>query len=341
MEALVRELLSFFTSADGIDKAPEAFLKASARVYDTLLGSLPIEDGQALLILPDGLLNYLPFGALVKEASGSDLASAPYLLRTNPSSYASSATVLHKQGQTKADSRNATALAFSPFTEKLAGSPAAPLPFSSVEVAALATYYPTLTQDKKLASRASLLQEIGNNQIIHLSTHAFATAEGNEQPRILTATDPIYLPDIYGLKLGTDLVTLSACQSNIGPLAKGEGVLSLGRAFTSAGARGVVASLWSLNDRATADIAATFYQKLAEGKPKPFALHEAQLAYLDRDDVPAYLKSPYYWAGLTYYGDAGILAANSRLPWWSWLLIAVALLGSVLLFLRSRRRAAR
>lgn len=340
VERSIRNVLSFFGSAEAIDQDPAGFLRASNTAYETLLAWLPLKSGERLLVLPDGLLNYLPFGALVKEAGGSDLATAEYLLRTNSVSYAASATVLKKQNQVSFPGQVAMALAFCPFIEKLPGSSVAALPFSSEEVAALANLYPTLTQDKGEASRVSLLKAMGNKRIVHLSTHAYATAEGKEQPRILTATEPVYLTDIYGLQLGNELVTLSACQSNIGPLAKGEGVLSLGRAFASAGARGVVASLWSLNDRATADITSSFYQKLAEGHPKPLALHEAQLAYLNREDLPAYLKSPYYWAGLTYYGDAGTLAKGFTFPWWSWLLISVGLLG-VLFFLRSRRRTVR
>ncbi|MEM1357546.1 MAG: CHAT domain-containing protein, partial [Bacteroidota bacterium] len=263
-----------------------------------------------------------------------------YLLRSNPVSYAASATVLQRQSQSSTLNQSTEALAFCPFTKKLAGKSVAALPFSVAEVAALESLYPTLTQDQRQASRLALLEAVNDKKIVHLSTHAYATAEGKEQPRILTATEPVYLPDIYGLQLDSKLVTLSACQSNIGPLAKGEGVLSLGRAFTSAGAQGVVASLWSLNDRATADITSSFYQKLAKGHPKPLALHEAQLAYLDREDLPAYLKSPYYWAGLTYYGDAGTLTADSFLPWWTWLLTIVGLFG-LLFFLRGRRPASR
>ena len=129
---------------------------------------------------------------------------------------------------------------------------------------------------------------------------------------------------------------LSACQSNIGPLAKGEGVLGLGRAFTAAGAKGVVASLWSLNDRATMEVVTSFYAHLAKGSSKPSALHAAQLEYLNRTDIPAYLKSPYYWAGLTYYGDAGKLPSRSW-PIWIWGILVAALFMS--LYVLSRKLA--
>jgi CHAT domain-containing protein len=153
-------------------------------------------------------------------------------------------------------------------------------------------------------------------------------------PRILTATEPVYLPDVYAHRLNAALVTLSACQSNIGPLARGEGVLGMGRAFAAAGAQGVVASLWMLNDRAAADVNDRFYEQLARGVSKPVALHQAQLDYLNRTDMPAYLKSPYYWAGLTYYGDANPLPTSPNLWWFVFPILIV--LAAAWRFLRSR-----
>ena len=103
-------------------------------------------------------------------------------------------------------------------------------------------------------------------------------------------------------------------------------MLGFGRAFRAAGAGGVVASLWSLNDRATAEVTATFYRHLADGKSKPLALRRAQLEYLRRTDLPAYLKSPYYWAALTYYGDAGALPVSGISPaWWAGVMLFVPL----------------
>ncbi|MEM6772796.1 MAG: CHAT domain-containing protein, partial [Bacteroidota bacterium] len=65
------------------------------------------------------------------------------------------------------------------------------------------------------------------------------------------------------------------------------------------------------------EITATFYEYLADGASKPQALHQAQLDYLQRDDLPTYLKSPYYWAALTYYGDAGTMPApGTGMLWW-------------------------
>ncbi|MEL7161027.1 MAG: CHAT domain-containing tetratricopeptide repeat protein, partial [Bacteroidota bacterium] len=336
LEKEIRSLLDFYASPQRIDREPAAFLRESNRLYQRLLAPLGLPEGESLLIIPDGLLAYVPFSALVTDQPGDDLSGAPYLLRRHLLSYAPSATILGRQTPKKLTGEN-TAFAFSPFPEPLPGQDVPALPFSATEVEKLAGIYPTNSLLKGAATRQALLDNLGGGSIAHLSTHAYATISGEERPRILTATGPVYPEDIYGLQLNNHLITLSACESNIGPLAEGEGVLGLGRAFTAAGARGVIASLWSLNDRATADVTADFYARLASGTPKPRALHEAQLNYLQRSDLPGYLKSPYYWAGLTYYGNAGTLPAGGGLSGlvWSGLLIV----GLVVSWLLLRRRS--
>ncbi|WP_020569099.1 CHAT domain-containing protein [Neolewinella persica] len=322
LDTLVRRVLAFYTSAGAIDQAPADYIAASHAAYQSLLAPLKVSPGERLLIIPDGILAYLPFAALVSDLEDASLATAAYLIRRNQVSFAQSTTVLGRQ-QKGRKMVNGDAFAFSPFIAVLPNNTAPALPFSESEVTGFKDHYSGLWLTDTAASRKGLLSGLPGRSIIHLSTHAYASTDQHEQPRILTATEPVYLSDIYGLRLRADLVTLSACQSNIGPLAQGEGVLGLGRAFTAAGAGGVIASLWSLNDRATSEIITGFYDQLAGGVQKPEALHQAQLAYLNREDLPAYLKSPYYWAGLTYYGNAGKLPAGG-IPRWVWGLLFLA-----------------
>ncbi|MDB5309220.1 MAG: Kinesin light chain-like protein [Gemmataceae bacterium] len=105
---------------------------------------------------------------------------------------------------------------------------------------------------------------------------------------------------------GTDLVVLSACESGLGKVEDGEGVYGLRRAFLHAGARSVVASLYTVPDTETAGLMGQFYTRLAGGKGKLDALRGAQLAAIrerhgDKDDRPAH---PCYWAGFILIGDS-------------------------------------
>jgi CHAT domain-containing protein len=320
LEKNLRPMLAYFEGPGVIDGNPIGFLRSAFLAHQTLIAPAAAPQNAALLVIPDGILAYLPFAAFVTSRS-DDLASAPYMIRENPVSYAQSATLFGRQTATEGTG----ALSFSPFSGGL--NPELALPASAKETDALSALYKTDVLAGSDATREALLNLAVNPAILHLGTHAYANRSGKNPARILTATSPLFLPDVYGLHLRGELVTLSACHSNIGPLAKGEGVLGLGRAFRAAGASGVVASLWPLNDASTVHLTGGFYQHLADGQTKPMALHQSQLDYLDKTDIPTYLKSPYYWAGLTYYGESGTVAADG-IGWWvMWLALLVVICG--------------
>jgi CHAT domain-containing protein len=108
------------------------------------------------------------------------------------------------------------------------------------------------------------------------------------------------LHEIYGLRLETELVTLSACRTAFGRELRGEGLAGLSQGFLAAGASRVLASLWDVDDRATAELMTRFYTALlVEQRPAADALRQAQAA-LRRD--PRW-RSPYYWAGFVLQGD--------------------------------------
>lgn len=318
LEQTLRPLLGYFADPKAFDADPAGYAAAANTAYVSYFAPAAPPEGAALLILPDGLLSYVPFAALITGPDNEE----PYLLQRNPTAYAQSSTLFGREW----NNPPGEALSFTPFTEPMAGQNEPVLAFSADEAAALQDFYAAHQLNGTAASRAALLDTAGHYGILHLATHAWATRDGKAAPRILTADAPVYLPDVYGMHLNGALVTLSACRSNVGQMVRGEGVLGLGRAFRAAGAGGVVASLWSLNDRTTANLTTAFYERLAAGDTKPMALHHAQHNFLTRDDLPAYLKSPYYWAGLTYYGDAGTVAPPAKTGFWLWAVAAGLLL---------------
>ena len=106
--------------------------------------------------------------------------------------------------------------------------------------------------------------------------------------------------DIYNLRLDADLVVLSACQTALGKEIRGEGLVGLTRGFMYAGASRVLASLWSVEDRATAELMGSFYRgMLREGLSPAAALRKAQLEMAKNP----YRRSPYYWAGFSLQGE--------------------------------------
>ena len=106
---------------------------------------------------------------------------------------------------------------------------------------------------------------------------------------------------ILRLKLNADLVTLSACRTGLGKLVNGEGVLGLTRAFLYAGTRSVLASLWNVNDTATAQLMTAFYRNLKRGLSKDEALRQAKLELL-HGKQPSW-RHPYFWASFVLIGE--------------------------------------
>ncbi|AFZ16379.1 hypothetical protein Mic7113_0460 [Allocoleopsis franciscana PCC 7113] len=146
-------------------------------------------------------------------------------------------------------------------------------------------------------------------QIIHLATHGLLDPINPELSGIvLSLYDQkgksqdgfLRLQDIFNLNLPAELVVLSACETGLGKDVKGEGLVGLTRGFMYAGSRRVVVSLWSVNDVATSEVMAKFYQKmLTEGQNPISALRAAQLEMWKSQNW----QSPYYWAAFTVQGD--------------------------------------
>ena len=112
----------------------------------------------------------------------------------------------------------------------------------------------------------------------------------------------LFARDIYQMKLSADLVVLSSCQGAIGRQLPGEGPMSLSRAFLFAGSKAVVASLWEVNDEATAELMQRFYRHMVQDKlPPSTALALTQSEF--RRHQEKRLRNPYYWAGFELYGE--------------------------------------
>jgi CHAT domain-containing protein len=146
-------------------------------------------------------------------------------------------------------------------------------------------------------------------RIVHFATHGVLDLEHPELSGIaLSMVDEkgrsrdgyLRLNEIYNLNLPAELVVLSACQTGVGKQIKGEGLIALTRGFMYAGARSVVASLWKVDDAATASLMTEFYRQMFTNKLKPAAaLRSAQLKISQEKRW----QSPYYWAGFFLQGE--------------------------------------
>ena len=158
------------------------------------------------------------------------------------------------------------------------------------------------------ATEAAFVANASDYKIIHLSTHGKANDKVGDYAFLAFAEIPdslenekLYNRDLYNLRLNADMVVLSACETGIGELQRGEGIISLARGFSYAGAKSLITSLWNVDDAKTKELMEGFYRYIKAGKAKDEALHLAKLDYLSRRrSVDAH---PFYWAAFVAMGD--------------------------------------
>jgi CHAT domain-containing protein len=287
-----------------------------------------------LLIVASGALQYLPFGALPHPSiSSSGLSPAP-LIATHEIVNLPSASVLdviRRETSGRGPARKTLAVLADPVFE--ADDPRLPrivkrkrdaglnnrsgsygrLPFSTDEADAIASFVPGESLLKATSFQASrekaMSGELAGYRIIHFATHGLLDSEHPElSGLVLSLVDQngrsqdgfLRLHDIYNLRLPADTVVLSACQTALGKEIKGEGLIGLTRGFMYAGAQRVVASLWQVDDSATAALMTNFYRNmLQDGRPPAAALRMAQLEIMRQKRW----SSPYFWAGFVIQGE--------------------------------------
>ncbi len=328
---LVGQYLAYFENQNAILNDPQGYLNAAYLLWQKLLPA-ELASANIISIVPDGFLNFIPFDALVTAPpeAGTSLRNAAYLIRQQQVRYAWSLSVLKQQKKLKSSAGN-YALCLAPGFAKGArglaplNSPATERPSNSEVLL------------NESADVEHFMREAGLYRVLHLSTHAFATPENGQLPRLELFDQALYLPSIYALALQADLVTLSACQTGLGQVQSGEGVMSLARAFAQAGAACVVSSLWSVNDKSTSQLLTGFYRNLEGGSSIGQALRAAKLAYLNDAGVRATMQSPYFWAGMVMVGDDRVVEPGAGT--WIWLLGLVLLLGVASWWLRRRKAA--
>lgn len=318
-------------------------------LYRSLIGPVAglVDRGQRVLILPDGPLHRLPFGALVLE-------SGQFLTEWKPLHTALSLTVyatLRASGGEPARKTPAQLVAFgdprypsppsppSPPKSAAASNPArgraglrsfnwTVLPYSRREVERIAVLYPEARLFLGEEATEERVKSVSRDaRLLHFATHGYID-DRTPFDSALVLTIPEELPadrvaarengllqvwEIFeSVRLDADLVVLSACETALGRELSGEGMIGLTRAFQYAGARSVVASLWSVADQFTAELMARFHRHYAAGLPKDEALRAAQIELIreplritsaNGQTLETDASAPFFWAAFQLFGD--------------------------------------
>lgn len=313
---------------------------ATYSIYELLLKPiLNSGDQKKLIIIPDGLLNYLPFSALNTSPGG-----IRYLAENHAIGYVNSATLLSELEERQP--KEHTILAFAPSFDSTVSvsnpdrGKLLPLPNNKKEVEQILTSFHGRAFIDGEASLRNFKSQLASFGMVHLATHAIFDDTAPEYSYLAfaqngnAAEDLLYVADLYNLQLDADLVTLSACESGIGDLKRGEGFLSLARGFFYSGAASIASTLWKINDASTTTLMTSFYKNLSKGEAKDVALQNAQIEFLDNNRDNA-LSHPYYWSAFVISGNT--LALSLPYNWIWFILVTLVVLVSGFLYFKTKK----
>jgi len=301
-------------------------------LFTLLFGKLAsqLRDESKLIVIPDGLLNYVPYESLVHKDR--------YLIEDHPISYLPSASLIEllRQAAKSTPDREGQLdlLAFGDpvfqqqskisLTRKLTSNRSqmgpqvwdwdrtnlSRLPRTRDEVEYIASLIPKqrtrLYLGKDSTEKAFKQEPLNRYRWIHLATHSLINERNPGRSAVVLALDGnndedgfLRATEIAELNLNCDLVILSACDTGRGQLSSGEGIIGLSRSFFIAGARSVIVSQWAVSDISTAQLMKDLYQQLVDGSAKPAALREAKLRMIHGGSET---RHPYYWAPFIVIG---------------------------------------
>jgi CHAT domain-containing protein len=332
LEDAVKLWLSLLERGDGSEQAASARL--DARVLMPVRKVLGPEVRQ-LLIVPDGTLHRLPFDAL-RSASASPFAAEQFEMVLVPSA----AAWLRLRGAGEGRAGLALALADPPVppgVDQLRTAPgsaplgALPLLGARREAEHAVAAFPKgsrLVIGPDASEGFLKTGDLAAYSLVHLATHAIADESAPDRSAVVLAASAggddglLTVPEIAALRLRGKVVILAACESSIGPVRRGEGVLSLARAFFEAGAAAVVGTLGPVSDPDSEAFFRDFYDALGAGRNLSGALAAAKRAAIQRGAPPV------AWSRFVVVGNGAVTPREGPASAWPWLL---GLLGAVLL----------
>ncbi len=306
---------SFDKSAKSIRNAIKynvvsTFINSSKNLYSYLIPKLPSTINE-LVILPDGVLGTIPFEALIDaESEGENYLSSQFLIRDYGVSYDYSATLFShrdvEDGKSSAEILLVAPIDFSQNEIRMATLPGSEEEIMEIRYLFMGANGQCEIRTKNQASESNLkLEDLNKYKFLHFATHGLVNESEPALSRIFLnpgqdEDGSLYAGEIYNLKINADLVTLSACETGLGKVAKGEGIVGLSRALQYAGANNIIVSLWQVADASTSQMMIEFYKYNLNNDHHGYntALRRAKLTLLNSDEY----NSPYYWAPFILVG---------------------------------------
>ncbi len=302
------------------------YQQLSNQLYTALSSTI---EQKNITIIPDNYLNYLPFESLQNPTTKEF-----WVQQANISyNYSLSLWYLHQTNKSSKQSIHLAAFAPNYNNALYDSTRLNNLPFAKQE----ANYIAQLFKGKEFVGDVATKNNFFANQkqfdVVHCSMHAVLyDNDFNKSCLLFNNAQPLYFSEMYTTSFPAEMIVLSACNTGAGKLMAGEGMMSLSKAFTYAGVKSTVVSLWQVPDKETSDLMALYYQHLKKGKSKSEALAQAKKDFIKNNPLK---NHPYYWSGFILTGNNEAIVNN-----YSWLYYVLGSLGLLLigLFILKRKK---
>lgn len=291
----------------------DKYISANNALYDLLVqpNDNYIYSFNKLIVIPYQRLNLISIESLFPQSSSKDYRAFDYLIKSHEISYNWNVAFLLNDKIKKQD-YEFNYVGFAPTFDKKDGfsdellfrDSMSYLKNSKDEVYFPQKYFRGKIFTDSSASKNNFLKFAPKSRIVHCATHAIANDYDPMKSSLFFTNDGDFnlnADEIQQLQLSSDLVVLSACNTGVGQIQAGEGVISLGRSFIQSGSQSVITSLWLANDHSSSQILKSFYKNIANGKTKSYSIAEAKRSYLDSADQLA--AHPFFWSNMTLWGD--------------------------------------
>lgn len=334
-------------SFDLEDDGFEDFRVTSHFLYQRLLQQAITEFGEEIeqiTIIPPPTLSTIPWEVFIEDNEGNGYRDLNYLFKSYSISYGYSSSLLFQDVE-RLPAAQKKMLAIAPnyvldgIADKSTNDQLAfrdelvPLKWNVPEVTSIGQFFDGVTLKGSEATEKNFKAQASNYQILHLAMHALVDHEKSMRSKLVFTYDNdstedgmLHTYELFNMTIPADLVVLSACNTGLGQIQKGEGVTSLARAFAYAGCPSVVMSHWSANDQTTSKLMTLFYENLAAGDNKDVALQKAKLSFLETANEVE--TNPLYWGSFVVMGDTSALQDNGN-----GLLLYSMIFGMVLIFI--------
>lgn len=319
-DASISNYIDYFNSPNAINIDVSKFTTDAFNLYQQLRLNR-IKASNNIIIIPDGFLNFIPFESLLtKETKTAYYSKMPFLIKKQCIVYNTSAVLFVKGKQPEF---NDDVLGIFPVFKNTKKA----LTFSEDEAKSIDQFTDAKFLKYTSATKKDAFLQANNFGVLHFSTHADA-GSFIIPANIEFADENLFLNELYTKQLDNNLVVLSACETGIGKLKKGEGSMSLARGFQYAGINQLVFSLWKANDKSTSQIMHNFYKNYSKFESVAIANQKSKQQYLDDKSIANAKKSPYYWSAFVYYGTSTAKAKPTILNYllFTFIGLAIALL---------------